>query len=202
MFSPADRFSIGISLSKIFLFDSSSTYQFTQSRSGYSGDPTYLSDITPNTSIAVTDAKRKYPYQIGVGLAYFPTNAFLCALDINYFTRVDDYVFGDKKSVVNIAAGAEYYLSRNWALRAGLFTNMSNSESLPVSRTVFSPIPEDTDLYGGTISISRFTRNTSVTLGGSFSYGTGKAQVIAGSNSLQDETIRSWTIFISSSYSY
>ncbi len=202
MFSPADKFSVGLSLSRIFVIDSSSTYQFTQSRQGYSAAPTNLPDLTPSATFSVTDSKRKYPYHLGVGFAYFPSNAFLCAFDINYFSRVDDDIFGDKKAVINLALGAEYYITRSWAIRAGLFTNRSNSESLPVTRSEFSPIPEDTDLYGGTLSISRFTRNTSVTLGGSFSYGTGKAQVVSGSNSLQDETIRSWTIFISSSYSY
>lgn len=203
MFSFMDKVSLGLTASKIFVLDSKSTYQATKARSGYSGLPTSLPDLTPSATFSVTEAKRKYPLNIGFGVAYFPSNKLIISGDVNYYSKVTDDTFGDKKSVINVALGTEYYLTKSWALRAGLFTNMSNSKNLPyTSRTEFSPIPEDTDLYGGSLSISRFTRNTSITLGGNFSYGTGKAQVIGGSNALQDETIKSWTIFISSSYSY
>ncbi len=203
MFSPIDKLSLGLKLSKVFIFDSNSVYQETLSRNGYNSPPTNLANVTPSATFLTTDKKRKYPYNIGFGVAYFPSNSLIISGDINYYSKVDDDVFGDKKAVLNIALGTEYYFSKSWAMRAGIFTNGSNSPDLPViTRTAFSPIPEDTDIYGGSLSISRFTRNTSVTLGGSFSYGTGKSQVVSGSNATQDETIRSWTIFISSSYSY
>ncbi|MCX7990633.1 MAG: hypothetical protein N2999_01160 [Proteobacteria bacterium] len=203
MFSPVDKVSLGLKLSKIFIIDSNSVYQETLARNGYSSAPTNLPDVTPTAKFSTTDSKRKYPYNIGFGVAYFPSNSLIVSADVNYYTKVDDDIFGDKKATLNLALGTEYYFSKTWAVRGGLFTNRSNSPNLPNGgRTAFSPIPEDTDIYGASLSISRFTRNTSITLGGNFSYGTGEAQVVSGSSSLQDETIKSWTIFISSSYSY
>ena len=62
--------------------------------------------------------------------------------------------------------------------------------------------PEHVDLYGGTLSISSFSRNTSVTLGGGITDGTGKAQILNNSTNIQDTVSKSWTLFLSSTYSY
>jgi hypothetical protein len=57
-------------------------------------------------------------------------------------------------------------------------------------------------MYGVTASISHFTRNTSVTLGGGLTYGTGESQIIGGSPLIQNAETRGWMISLSSTYSY
>ncbi len=55
---------------------------------------------------------------------------------------------------------------------------------------------------GGTMSISHFTRNTSVTLGGGLALGSGKAQILSGRTDIQTVDSKGWMLFLASSYSY
>ena len=57
-------------------------------------------------------------------------------------------------------------------------------------------------MYGGSLTVSHFTKNTSISVGGSYKYGDGEAKVAGGVNGIQDVTADNWTLFISSSYSY
>jgi hypothetical protein len=61
---------------------------------------------------------------------------------------------------------------------------------------------EHVDLFGGTLSMSHFTRNTAVTLATGYAYGEGKTQVIGGSTKIQDVVAQGWMFLLSSSYSY
>ncbi len=101
--------------------------------------------------------------------------------------------------VLNIALGAEYYLNKYWATRAGFYTDFSNTPKL-IEGGVNQP--EHIDIYGLTASLSHFTRNTSVTLGGGLTYGKGQAQIIRDNTSIQTADIRGWMITISTAYSY
>jgi long-chain fatty acid transport protein len=103
-----------------------------------------------------------------------------------------------KEPVLNAALGAEYYFTRNWALRGGLFSNRSNSpdvKGLPNEQT------EKIDVYGVSLSLTRFIKSTSFTAGSIYSYGSGKAQITSMPGSV-DAIYQSWTIFVASSYSF
>lgn len=211
MWAPVKQVSIGLAISKTMLFDSDTTGQMTYRREGIWVDTNNdgIRDDIDNNGIPdikytppdpkSTDIKRKYPLQLNTGVAYFASPKLLIAGDVSYYSKVDDSTFGNREAVLNAAIGTEYYMNKNWAMRAGLFTNMANTHEVKSSA---SGQPEHIDLYGGSLSLSRFTKNTSVTLGGNMSYGTGKAQVISGSSSIQDASALAWTLFISSSYSY
>ncbi len=135
--------------------------------------------------------------------------SLLISGDINYFTKVNEQdvtVNGQSfalrqlaEPITNIALGTEYYFTKNWALRAGFFTDKSNTSNVEEGGINQS---EHIDLYGGTLSISNFTRNTSVTFGGGITDGTGKAQIVSNITRVQDAVSRGWTLFLSSSYSY
>jgi long-chain fatty acid transport protein len=192
MWAPAEKITVGLSIAKTFLYSSSITSQST-SFSNTSGT------IITREDSPSPDAKRKYPLEVRAGVAYFPTSSLLLALDGKYYTKVDDAVFGNRVSVLNGALGAEYYLSRSWAVRAGIFTDMANTPEIDSSLT---GQPEKIDLYGVSASISNFSRNTSITFGGSLTTGSGKAQIISDSTDIQNVKALGWTIFLSSSYSY
>ena len=121
------------------------------------------------------------------------------SFDTTYYTKVSDPVYGDRVSVVNAAAGAEYFWSKSWAVRGGLFTNVANTPDLDASR--FNQ-DEKVDLYGMSLSVSNFTRNTSITFGGNLSTGSGDAQILSNTTNIQNVDVLSWMIFLSSSYSY
>ncbi len=192
IWSPKDQLSVGLSVSKTFLTNEDVTTQSIFKGTTFPADRIDLTDTSTNT-------KKKYPLQARAGVAYFPSSRLLISADLIYNEKVTDATFGNRVALVNGAVGAEYYLDKNWAMRAGYFTDLSNTPNLSV---LLQNQQEQVNLNGISLSISNFTRNTSITLGGTYSMGKGKAQVIADSTAEQDVSVKAWTLFLSSSYSY
>jgi long-subunit fatty acid transport protein len=192
IWSPMEKLSVGLSASKVCLLRASARAQSTTvTFDSAGGSQTY--------AVVDSNAKRKYPLQLRMGAAYFPSSSLLLSGDLAYSAKVTDPDYGDRVSVINATVGAEYYTSKTFAVRAGLYTDMSSSPE-PVAGKFGQS--EKVDIYGLTASASWFTKNTSVTLGGVYAVGDGKAQVLGGSSSIQDVSTEGFTIFLSSSYSY
>ena len=193
MWSPADKLSFGLTASKTVVLSSDILTQTTAS-----------SDSTPQPAWTFNkyNDKRRYPYQVAAGIAFFPNSSLLLSGDLTYFSAYD-YMWVNslikKVAVINGALGAEYYLSKNWAVRSGLFTDFSNTPAVVDGGT---DQKEHIDLFGGSLTVSHFTKNTSISCGGSYKFGSGKAQILGGNSPIQDVTSNSWTLFVSSSYSY
>lgn len=192
MWTPADKVSFGLAVSKTYVTSTSVDATITSKNITYDGNTV---DYLPASSTE----KKKYPMQVRLGAAYFPSNNLLISFDGIYNEKVTDPNYGDKTAVFNAALGAEYYFSRNWAMRGGLFTDVANTHEVVAGRV---NQPENVDLYGISFSVSNFTRNTSVTLGTSVAKGAGKAQVISGDTSIQRLEVENWMLFLSSNYSY
>lgn len=207
MWAPAEKVSLGLSLSKIFIFNSDTSTQFSYNRQGICLSSTDCSLVSLPDGPSGTSAKRTTPKQISLGIGWFPTASLLLTTDLNYFSakNVGDIVTfkghadAGIEDVLNIALGTEYYFTKSFALRGGLYTDLANTPKVSSGE---ANQPEHVDLYGGTLSISSFTRNTSVTLGGGYTYGAGKAQIISNSSGIQDALSQGWMVFLSSSYSY
>jgi long-chain fatty acid transport protein len=194
MFTPAEKLSIGVSFARIFIYNSSTTSQATFK----DADAATPDDVTPPTGGPPSE-KRKYPYELRIGAGYFPSSSLLVSADAVYYTKVSDPVNGDRVDVLNLAIGTEYFLNKSWALRGGIFSDMANTPELDPTRTNQD---EKIDLYGVSMSISNFSRNTSITLGGSLTMGSGKAQILGGSTEIQSVDQAGWMMFLSSSYAY
>jgi long-chain fatty acid transport protein len=197
MLTPVDNVSVGFALSKVFIEGSNTMSQVSMRAENIypaEADFIYLPDGQ------TTDGhRRNYPTQMSLGVAWFPTQSLLLVSDVNYFTKVNEQVLRPElEAVTNIALGTEYYLTKSWAMRAGLYTDHANT---PKIRSDLAGQNEHIDLYGGTLSVSNFTRNTSVTVGTGYTKGNGKAQITGGSN-IQDVSSTGWMFFLSSSYSY
>ncbi len=190
MWSPADKWTVGLSLAKTILYSESFTSQ-TAEKAASASDPTITSGYVAG--------KRKFPFEIHAGVAYFASNSLLVSADGSYYTKITDENFGDRVSVFNAALGTEYYLNKNWAVRGGLFSNQANTPKLASDRMNQD---ENINLYGVSASISNFSRNTSITLGTNYSMGSGKAQIIGDTTEIQDVKEKGWMLFLSSSYSY
>jgi long-subunit fatty acid transport protein len=197
--SPVEKLSLGVSLSKTFLLTSNATRQDTCVDTTATGCDVNAFPAIPFQVPTLTsfDVKRKYPLRAAIGAAYFASSSLLVSTDIIYHTQVDDPVFGNKVATMDAALGAEYYLSKKWAVRAGLFSNVANTPTIQAGVT---NIEENINLYGGSLSFTHFTGDSSVTLGGSLSYGVGKAQIGTSSTDVQDASTFGWTMFLSSSY--
>lgn len=213
MWMPADKLSLGLTLSKTYIFDTDRRVQETKRFVGSGNNP-------PSYGVLESDDDRKFPLEVSLGAAYFPSESLLLSADLRYYGKSDQfssYPDSTSQRVVNAALGAEYYLNEKTALRGGLFTNMANTPELSSGKV---NQPEHIDMYGASLSISRFTRASSLTLGGSYSidadrfsckwgnggpscdFGSGEAQVFSDRTSIQDTDMRNLTAFISAAFSY
>ena len=193
MWAPADKFSLGLTVAKTFILSSEVLQQST-----YSDD----ANVKPLTTFTRYSDKREYPYQVTAGVAYFPDSSLLLSGDVSYYSSYDyTFVNSQKKreAVVNGAVGAEYFIDKSWAVRGGLFTDFANTPKIVNDTTDQA---EHIDLYGGSFTVSHFTKSTSISCGGSYKFGSGKSKVDGGAQGVKDVTADSWTLFVSSSYSY
>jgi long-chain fatty acid transport protein len=146
-----------------------------------------------------SDAKRKYPMGMVLGAAYFASDRLLLSADVSYHEQIHDEAFTDRKKIVNVALGTEYYVTPTWVFRGGLYTDFASTLKIDPAE---SGQPEHIDLYSASLSVTRFTRSSSITLGGSYGIGTGSAQLKSGSPEIQKAEETAWTVFLSSSYKY
>ena len=187
MLTPFEKFSVGLKASKNFIFYSDKFIQGMMSPIGLTGGLSYdyISDRKP----------RKTPYEYTVGFAWFPSSSFLLAVDIDYFPRPSsEYV-----DVYNFSAGSEIYIRDDIALRLGAYTDFSNVPPLKENEVNQR---EKLDIYGLSASISYFTFSSEITVGVGYQFGTGKAQVIAGSPEIQDISYKNIILSLSTVYNY
>lgn len=198
--APVEKLSLGLTLSKTYLLSSSTQYQVTCVDTLTPGNCTVTDPLAPVQfqvpTLSRFDQKKKYPLRVALGAAYFASSNMLLSGDITYHTAVEDTVFGNKVATLDAAVGTEYYLSKKWAVRAGLFSNVANTPTIQAGVT---EIEEHINLYGGSLSFTHFTGDSSVTLGGSISYGLGQAQINS-KDEVQNASTFGWNMFLSSSY--
>lgn len=230
MWMPADKISVGLTMSKTFILDTERTIQTTCDTSFLSSAMCGGLGYGLHYNVFESDDNRELPLTATLGVAYFPSENLLLSADLTYYNDASysithrDKVTGavSKESIpqeetVNVTVGAEYYPTERIALRGGLFTNMANTPELSSGKV---NQPEHIDMYGASLSITRFTRASSLTLGGSYSmdadslerklgnycpncdFGSGEAQLFSGSELIQDVDMQNYSAFISAAFSY
>jgi len=193
MWAPVEKLSLGASISQTWVIAAKGEGQSTcWDSSAVECNASILQAPRP---IRFT-AKRNYPIRMAVGAAYFPDSNLIFSGDLTYNTAVTDSNYGKKVGTLNAAIGTEYYLNKNWALRAGGYTNMANTPNIEAGKYT---VEEKINLFGISLSVSNFTNGSSITLGTSVNYGKGKSQ-ITGDGNVQDATTLGWLMFLSSSY--
>lgn len=199
MWSPLEKLSLGLSLSQTIVLASTASNQDTCWITSGSCNPSVSASPVQTPTFFDTTAKRKYPVRVALGAAYFPSSSLLISTDLTYNSAVVDRNFytSNKVATINGALGAEYYLSKQWAVRAGIYSNISNSPNIQAGVTT---IEEQINLYGVSFSVSNFSGGSSVTVGTSVNYGKGKSQITGDLNSVQDASTLGWLLFLSSSY--
>jgi long-subunit fatty acid transport protein len=203
MWSPDDSLSFGLSVRQTFITSSSTRSQVTCASDV--NDPNRQISQCINTSgtinnptIRTTNDKRDLPLNVRFGVAYFQTPRLLYSADISYFEEVRSSTY-DAEEVINYAFGVEYYLDAAWAIRGGIYTNNANTPELsPDEVNQFDHV----DLTGISLSISRFSASSSVTLGFAVASGDGEAQVVSGSSEIQDLEQTTETLYLSTAYNF
>lgn len=212
MWTPQDKLSLGLTVSKTSMISSSRRIQNTIRYRNDGNHPQYSGITPPLYEVWESADNRQFPWVTTAGAAYFPSESLLVSADLSLYSAESytltfkekssgaaDALRNPKSSTFNAAIGAEYYPNAKIAFRGGLFTNMANT---PTLSTGASGQPEHIDMYGISLSASHFTRSSSLTLGGSYSYGLGKSQVLLGSASLQDVEMQNLTAFLSAAFTY
>jgi len=133
----ADReLSLGVALSKTFLLTSSATRQDTCVDTTATGCDVNASPAIPFQAPTLTsfDVKRKYPVRAPSALPILP--AAVCLFQRCYLSyRGRGSVFAIKWATLDAALGAEYYLNKKWAVRAGVFSNVANTPEIQAGVT-------------------------------------------------------------------
>lgn len=195
IWSPTDRLALAATYSQNFtLFSEGYTQQ--SCLASYATETKGLCDKSKDYAQMsygkTSNTHNEDPFEIKFGAAYFASNQLLLSGDLSYHSEITG-----KRSVINFAAGAEYYIDPEWALRTGFFSNISNALTPSASGTS----SEQVDLYGGALSLTRFSKNSSISAGTNIQYGTGTSSAIAGGR-LTDVTAFDMTFFLSTAYSY
>ena len=201
MWSPFDKVSLGMSIRSTWLVSASTDYQFACSTdyTSSSCNSTATNKTTPTPIVSSSTDKRSYPISTSVGLAYFPNDQLIYSIDFDFHTATNDDSFRDREATWNLKGGVEYYLYSNWALRGGLFTNNANTPEIQAGVTNQD---DHVNLYGFSFSGTRFSRNSSLTLGMSYAAGNGDAQVVGGSTAIQAINANTLSLFLSSAYNF
>jgi len=133
-----------------------------------------------------------------LGIAFFITKSILVSVDgylyipISKQTQWDDYVV-----TWNVATGIEWFITQNFPLRLGFFTNNTNKPKVKEAQ-----INQDdwVNLYGGSFTFGYSTSDFTINFGGTLSYGRGKAQILSNSVAIQELDAFSFNLFISGGY--
>jgi len=214
IWSPREKIALGLTLSKRFNFSTDRAVANTINRN-VGADPN-----NPLLSLSSSSADRDFPLEVKLGLAYFASPALLLAADLSFYSGSGDFRrdvqtirFTDQTlsaatpqsdemaTVVNFALGAEYYLNERYAVRGGLYSDFANTDQVKNDGLTANQ-PEHIDLYGATLSLTRYTRSTSTTLGVGYAYGNGDAQIVADSPKVQSVEVRNLQMFLSAAYNF
>jgi long-chain fatty acid transport protein len=193
MWEPIEKVSLGLNLSKIYLFSSDRNKQLIlRDTTNQIDDFSDTNKILFSTSDSgETD---DFPFQTTLGAAYFVSSSLLFSMDLSYYENIEN-----RKAVINFAIGTEYYLNEKWAIRGGIWSDFANTPKLSSNK---ANQPEHINLFGTSLSLSFFQRQASVSLGCNYSFGDGEAQVIADNATIQDVEYQASTLYISAGYSF
>ncbi len=201
MWSPLDKVSFGLSVRTTQLLSAEQTIQQAVSTDIGCTTGTACPSTVPTPTLINASETRSYPISTSVGIAYFPSDKLIYSIDFDYHSTADGGTkrASNKTATWNVKAGMEYYLYSNWALRGGIYTNNANTPEIDSSKT---DQDQHINLLGFSLSATRFSRNSSLSVGVNYASGTGEAQVISGTTATQDVDANNLSLFLSTSYSY
>ncbi|NDE15408.1 hypothetical protein EBZ80_10810 [bacterium] len=185
--------SIGLSFRKGMMM-SQAMEQASDSLSVTREDATEVTADTAPTSSTETpsteDTKISNPFgsipgEVRLGAAWFASPKLLVSGDLSYYDPATDGKVSwlRRQSVLNYAAGTEYYVTPSIALRAGAFTNNDARPDVVTGKTNQGA---KIDFKGGSLFVAYVQPNTQLSLGAVVQGGTGKSQKLEGATKTED----------------
>ncbi|HBD93018.1 MAG: hypothetical protein A2015_00920 [Spirochaetes bacterium GWF1_31_7] len=170
-----------------------------------------------------------------LGIAYFINKSALVTFDANLYIPIqmsknnnlilvqwnkktnsyDTFTLDQNQSEIekinivgNFAAGLEYYITPNFPLRIGAYTNLTNTPEIKdanndnIEDNGKTNMKDYIHLFGGSMSIGFATSDITVNLGAAVSGGYGKAQILGDSTVIQNITAVTVNLFLSGGYQF
>ncbi len=197
---PLPKWSFGLTVQKTYNVKGSGKFKLLSTKATTGNAPvTPTGDFGNDMSLTGSDRVTSdviAPYAFSLGAAYFHDKQFLITAQADLYSaeKFPDYPV---RAVVNWSVGAEYFTYDWLALRLGFFSNNARSKPLVPGGTNQMP---HVNLTGATFSGSLFRTNSSVTLGASYSWGTGQGQAIFNNPAVQTISQSALTVYLSGSY--
>ena len=166
-YMPIPKFSFGATIAKTITLNSTRKMRTTIVDSKEATNPTEQNPVS--------SPKLLSPIEVAFGAAYFPSKTVLYTSDFIYYTADNEHTDFAAKATWNLSMGTERYLSDSLVLRLGFFTNNANTPQ--VSSTLTNQL-DHVDLYGLTAAVAMRSPGSSVTIGTTFSTGSGQGQAI------------------------
>lgn len=188
-YMPVPKWSIGWTVAKTFTVQSHRHTHLQDIDSNNGTNP--MSSSTDDSPNLIS------PIEETIGVAFFSSKRSLYTADLLYDTADSSFADYSAQATWNVSVGTEQYISEQFILRFGLFTNNSNTPSVVAGN---QNQPDHVDLYGATGALSFRSPGSSVTLGTSYSFGTGKGQPIGGSTAINDISETHLNIYLVGSY--
>jgi long-chain fatty acid transport protein len=201
IWEPADTVAIGFSVSQTYIMDND-THTTDIFRETLSDDPVVIDgqeyDFDDTDTVYFQsrglDDEEDYPWSGTLSSAWFVSPNLLFTGDVTFHDSEKDI-----ESVVNFALGCEYYFTSRLAWRCGVYTDFANTDSL--SKGALNQ-DENIDIYGFNTSLTLFHKLSNITLGFSYGFGEGEAQMITDSPLIQDAEIENISVYLSAAYKY
>ena len=137
------------------------------------------------------EANNRIPGRMAVGAAYTCEKRWSIALDVIYHFSSSyrsvkgdsdagiESVYVDQEGVMDFSLGGEYYVRKQYPVRAGFFTSFSSAPDIeldPESQSFSETQSPQVDLYGIAFSVGKETERVNMNLGLNYIFGTGDAQ--------------------------
>jgi hypothetical protein len=193
---PMNKLSIGLKAGIETIFSQKEERHYTEKKAT-AGQNDSSEDLLIMGNYTTKISDPQYTLDFSLGIAFFVSKNIVISADLKYFPQksvkglaidlskdhsgyvnndlnvkepyyfVSTYTFED---VINGAIGVEYFVTPNFPIRMGAFTNFSNQPKATDTNR-----GQHIDFFGGTLGLAWQTANSSIALTGMAQYGTGKS---------------------------
>lgn len=199
LFIPHPRLSFGLTAAKTFSIKGELDAEVLQSKveNGVLVPPTgdFEDDITA-VSLKNLQSSILSPWEFSLGTAWFPNEDLTLSGQVDYYLGDSEFYYPTQPTL-NWSVGMECSSLKQLPIRAGVFSNTSTTPEVSSSRT---DQKENVDPLGVSLGIGWLSPGSSISLSGSYQWGTGLGQILSGSTTAQTVTSQTLTIYLSGSY--
>jgi long-subunit fatty acid transport protein len=199
LYLPHPRLSIGLTAAKTFSVQGQLDAEVLQSKVANgalvppNGD--FNNDIS-TISLKNISSKILAPWEFSFGTAWFPNEDLTLSGQVDYYLSDPEFNYITQPTL-NWSVGMEWSRIKQLPIRWGVYSNNSTTPEVSASLT---DQKENVDPLGVSLGLGWVSPGSSISLSGSYQWGTGLGQILSGSTTAQTVTSQTLTIYLSGSY--